>query len=762
MILPAIVSFRGAKEHPEDNVIDYNYFTLSIVYFLCLFYPLRSKIMDLSTFNQVIETQHQGVVKVLRDVISDSKLCLFDACVLTYIIRMLEGQTTKESHIADATVLEILSSYLVEFQCFDEQTALAKANAVTAAMDKAKLVQRPDDNDNKLDTAVTMGRQYEDNIRKAKTFGAQKVVVNTNEQWTWDDQRDAAKNERKKKKEQEKRVQMQDEYDVFLKERGLAGGNRVVKVHHKGATYSTDIKCEGIHIRMGKNLLITDTNLILLTGHRYGLVGSNGSGKTTLLRALSEGELEGVSPFVQIVHVEQEISGSSETPLEMILNADVERTNLVAEERELLKREDGSDRLAEVYARMDAIDAHSAEARAAAILHGLSFTQDMMIAPTKSLSGGWRMRVALARALFAEPEVLLLDEPTNHLDLHAVLWLEQFLRETWTRTLVVVSHSRSFMNEVCTEIVHLDQQHLTYYDGNYDQFEITRCERLKQLQRNFEAQEKQRDHMMAFVNRFRYNANRAKMAQSRLKALEKMEQLAPVMVEHGTVFRFPQPEDAPSPFLQVIDCEFGYKSGQTLFRDVNISIDVESRIALVGANGAGKSTFMKMCLGELEPRRGTVIRNQKIRIGHFAQHHLEHLTPQQTAVEFMRSKYPNVEDQLLRAHLGSFGIGGDKALQPIYTLSGGQKSRVALAWITYNRPHLLLLDEPTNHLDIDTVSALLQALLEYRGGLLVVSHDESFITTLCEDIYVCQEGSVARFEGDFEAYRASIAKTIKL
>jgi ATP-binding cassette subfamily F protein 3 len=268
--------------------------------------------------------------------------------------------------------------------------------------------------------------------------------------------------------------------------------------------------------------------------------------------------------------------------------------------------------------------------------------------------------------------------------------------------------------------------------------------------------------MQAFVDRFRYNANRAKMAQSRIKALERMETISAVMVEAQFQFHFPEPDAAPTPFLQVIDAEFGYKSGSSLFKDVNFGLDDSSRIVLVGANGAGKSTFMKMCMGQLEPVSGQVIRNQKVRVGHFAQHHLEHLTPQLTSVEFMRSKFPHVDDQHLRSHLGSLGLSGDKALQPIYTLSGGQKSRLVLSWITFTKPHLLMLDEPTNHLDIDTVNALLQALLEFKGGLLVVSHDEHFITSLCDDIYVCGDNRLEKFDGDFLEYKASIVKKMKL
>jgi ATP-binding cassette subfamily F protein 3 len=720
--------------------------------------------IDAAAFSQTVESHDKGVVAALRSVVNDNKLMLLDLCVLSYLLRMLEGQMTPESYLPDDSIVETLSVYLTEFDCYESEAAAeAAARAVVAAMDKSGTTQRPKEIE-ALSRPLTIGKQYEDNMRRAGLFTGQKVTVNTNDEWSWTGNRDTAKTERLKRKEESKKTALQDEYEEYLKKRGIAVNAKVVKLHHKDDSYGGvgDIRCNNIQIRMGKQLLFDEASLTLLMGHSYGFVGKNGAGKTTLLRALSEGELEGINPFVQILHVEQEISACNESPIQVVLEADAERAGLMREEQELLKAEDdaSSARLSEIYERMDAIDAHSAEARAATILHGLSFTTEMMNEPTRMLSGGWRMRVALARALFVEPDVLLLDEPTNHLDLHAVLWLEQFLT-TWPKTLVTVSHSRSFLNAVCTEIVHLEHQKLTYYKGDYDSFESTRAEQLKLQAKTHETQEKQKAHMQAFVDKFRYSAARAKMAQSRLKAIERMEMVGAVTIDHGFSFSFPDPEEAGSPYLQVVDCEFGYKAGSTLFTDVNFSVDVDSRIALVGPNGAGKSTFVKMCLAQLEPRKGQVIRNPHVRIGHFAQHHLDLLTPQQSSLEFMRIKFPSAEEPQLRAHLGSFGLSADKALQPIYTLSGGQKSRLALAWITHTKPHMLLLDEPTNHLDIDTVDALLRALLEFKGGLLVVSHDEHFINTLCEETYVCGAGQLKKYPGDFDDYKNSISAKLK-
>ncbi|ORC93308.1 ABC transporter [Trypanosoma theileri] len=723
--------------------------------------------MDVVQVKAVLDARHPDVVRLFQESVPEVGLRRLDECVLEYLLKMLEGQMDPESYLPDETIQQTLKLYFTEFDvCANDEAVQKAVEEIYTKMEAAGLVQKPKEDSSRLVNAISIGRQYEENLKKATMIGSvgKVALVNTNEDWTWETKRNAAKETRRKRKEEEKKSMLTEEYEEFLRKRGIASAATIVKLHHKneGAQYSTDIRCENIHIHMGKQVLLDNTELTILTGHKYGLVGRNGTGKTTLLRALTERELEGVSPFVQILHVEQEVVAGNDSPLQVILASDVEREQLLKEEQELLKRSDdeASARLKDVYERLDLIEAHSAEARAASILSGLSFTREMMTGPTKNLSGGWRMRVALARALFVEPDVLLLDEPTNHLDLFAVLWLEQFLRD-WRRTLVVVSHSRSFLNNVCEEIIHLNDKKLEYYTGNYDQFELTRVEQLRQQKKTHEAQEKQRAHMQKFIDRFRYNANRAKMAQSRIKMLERMEFVSDVKYDPQFSFRFPEPEAVSGSYLQMVDAEFGYKPGEVLFRDVNFGLDDSSRIGLLGANGAGKSTFMNLCLGKLEPRQGHVVRNKKIRIAHFAQHHLESLTPQLSSIEFMRSKFPHIEDQQLRAHLGSLGLAGDKALQPIYTLSGGQKSRVVLAWITFTRPHLLLLDEPTNHLDIDTVDALIEALLEFKGGLLVISHDEHFITSLCDEMHVCANESIKRFDGDFTEYREVVLKQLR-
>eukprot|EP00796_Vickermania_ingenoplastis_P008598 gene8600-6036_t len=722
--------------------------------------------MDAATTIELSKSNPE-LLRVFRNHVPEMGFLQLDPCVVEFLIKMLEGQTNPESYLPEAEIEEAFRLYFREFNVFSSEKALQNAiKAIVDEMERRHLTQKPKEESSRLASAVSIGRQFEESVKKAAMIKSVGKVTqaNTNEDWSWETKRNQTKDIRKKRREDEKKAMLAEEYEEFLRKRGIANASAIMKLHHKGegTTYSTDIRCEGIRIRLGKTLLLDNTDLTLITGHKYGLVGRNGAGKTTLLRALSEHELEGVSPFMQILHVEQEIVAGSETPLQVLLSTDVERELLLKEEQELLKRsdDDANLRLNDVYARLDAIDAHSAESRAATILHGLSFTREMMNSPTTSLSGGWRMRVALARALFVEPDVLLLDEPTNHLDLFAVMWLEQFLQD-WKKTLVVVSHSRTFLNNVCKEMIHLEGLHLSYYTGNYDQFEITRVEQLRQQKKQHDTQEKQRAHIQSFIDKFRYSAARAKMAQSRIKALERMETVADVVSDPQFSFQFPEPEPISGSYIELVDCEFGYKAGSTLFKDVNMSIDDSARIVLVGANGAGKSTFLNMCRGKLEPRTGHVTRNKKIRIAHFAQHHLETLTPQLSSVEFLRSKFPHVEEQQIRAHLGKMGLSGDRALQPIYTLSGGQKSRLVLSWITFIKPHLLLLDEPTNHLDIDTVNALIEALLAYRGSLVVISHDEYFITSLCDDIYVCDRESVKKFDGDFQEYRKMITKQLK-
>uniref|UniRef100_A0A7S1T603 Probable ATP-dependent transporter ycf16 n=1 Tax=Compsopogon caeruleus TaxID=31354 RepID=A0A7S1T603_9RHOD len=547
------------------------------------------------------------------------------------------------------------------------------------------------------------------------------------------------------------------------------------KVHVAAGT--RDVRIEGIDLSFGGLQLLEGANINLAYGRRYGVIGRNGIGKTSLLKAVARRELP-LPEDMDVLYVEQEVTADERTPLQIVLDSDSERKNLLEEEHALQaqlatvdpsQEEELNARLADIYAKLEEIGAGEAEGRAAGILSGLGFDTDMQKQPSRDFSGGWRMRIAIAGALFREPLLLLLDEPTNHLDLQAVIWLGAYL-EQWPHTIVLVSHSRDFLNTVCTDILHVKDKQLHPYSGNYDDFEKSRSERLKELLRTSEAQEMRRAHIQKFVDRFRYNAKRAAMAQSRIKILQKMDENRVVLPSEEDEFRFSFPDPGPlatsHAVIQLSGVKFGYQIADStatreIFSNIDLSVDTDSRIALVGPNGAGKSTLIKLLTGDNVPIAGELKRSPKLKIGYFTQHHLDQLILWRTPLEHLSSLFPNATLPDLRSHLSNVGVRTEKQLRPINTLSGGEKSRVAFSVITYSKPHILLLDEPTNHLDLDTIDALVDALNEFKGGILCVSHDARLISTVCDEILICKDGSVKSFGGDFLEYRQHLVRELQ-
>ncbi|XP_067140613.1 ATP-binding cassette sub-family F member 3 [Centruroides vittatus] len=539
------------------------------------------------------------------------------------------------------------------------------------------------------------------------------------------------------------------------------------KLEAKGNNRSKDIKISNFDVAFGDKVLLLGADLTLVYGRRYGMVGRNGIGKSTLLRMISGGHLK-IPSHISILHVEQEVVGDDTTALESVLQCDEERQSLLKEEKELTAKIhnieeseeiDMNARLAEVYAQLQQIEADKAPARASVILAGLGFTPKMQQTATREFSGGWRMRIALARALFSKPDLLLLDEPTNMLDMKAIIWLENYL-QNWPTTLLVVSHDRKFLDTVPTDIIHFHSQRMDAYRGNYENFVKAMTEKLKCQQREYEAQQQYRAHVQVFIDKFRYNAKRASLVQSKIKMLEKLPEIKPVTKEAQVTLKFTDPEALSPPILQLDDVSFSYVEGQPVLGNVNLSANMESRICIVGDNGSGKTTLLKLLTNELDPTKGIRHAHRNLVIGYFTQHHVDQLDMNLSSVEFLAKKFPGKPVEEYRRQLGRFGISGDLALQSVASLSGGQKSRVAFAAMSVPNPHFLVLDEPTNHLDVETVEALGDALNKYKGGLVLVSHDQQLIELVCKELWVCSNGSVTSISGGFSQYRRLVEQEL--
>ncbi|KAF8781754.1 ATP-binding cassette sub-family F member 3 like protein [Argiope bruennichi] len=657
----------------------------------------------------------------------------------------------------------------------DEEDIKDLCSQLLKALKSGPEVENNKRNENKILSAPVCLGSLAENFEN-ETEEVASIWLKQRESQSYVDQRKLEKAEAKLKSKQEKRDtndKITTPSNVIISKEATAvqaTSKKEARMDQKGSNKSMDIKIENFDISFGDKTLLTGADLTLVYGRRYGMVGRNGIGKSTLLRMVSSGQLK-ISNHISVLHVEQEVVGNDTIALDSVLECDEKRQSLIEEEKKILQSlnnngpssEDSqsSGRLQEIYAELQQMEADKAPARASVILAGLGFSPEMQRKATKEFSGGWRMRIALARALFSKPDLLLLDEPTNMLDMKAIIWLENYL-QTWESTILVVSHDRRFLDTVATDILHFHSQHIESYRGNYENFVKTMTEKLKHQQREYEAQQQYRAHVQEFIDKFRYNAKRASLVQSKIKMLEKLPELKPVEKETSVVLRFPNPEFLQPPVLQLDEVTFAYPSSPDtiILNNVNLSANMGSRICIVGDNGSGKTTLLKLLIGDHEPTKGIRHAHRNLVIGYFTQHHVDQLDMNVSSLEFLAKRFPGKPSEEYRRQLGCFGVTGDLALQSVASLSGGQKSRVAFAAMAMLHPHFLILDEPTNHLDVETVDALGIALQNFTGGVVLVSHDEQLIEMVCQELWVCRNGTVSSISGGFAQYRKLVEEEL--
>jgi len=510
-----------------------------------------------------------------------------------------------------------------------------------------------------------------------------------------------------------------------------------------------------LQIRRGTNVLLDNASATINPGQKVGLVGKNGCGKSTLI-SLLKNEMSadaGNMTFPNnwaLAWVNQETPALDVPAIEYVIDGDREFRQLESELHAANERDDGN-AIAHAHSKLDAIQAWTIPARAASLLSGLGFSQSQLQQPVKSFSGGWRMRLNLAQALICRSDLLLLDEPTNHLDLDAVIWLEKWLK-SYTGTLVLISHDRDFLDPIVDKILHIEQQTLNEYTGNYSSFERQRATKLAQQQSLFESQQEKVAHLQSYIDRFRAQATKAKQAQSRIKMLERMELIAPAHVDNPFHFSFRSPESLPDPLLRMEKVSAGY-GDTTILDSIKLNLVPGSRIGLLGRNGAGKSTLIKLLAGTMAPLQGDIGLSKGVKLGYFAQHQLEFLRAEDSPLQHLVRLANKETEQQLRDYLGGFGFHGDKVTDPTGRFSGGEKARLVLALIVWQRPNLLLLDEPTNHLDLDMRQALTEALIDFEGAMVVVSHDRHLLRSTTDDLYLVHGGKVEQFDGDLEDYQ---------
>ncbi|KAF3669130.1 ABC transporter F family member 4 [Capsicum annuum] len=588
-----------------------------------------------------------------------------------------------------------------------------------------------------------------------------------------------------------KKEALRDDHDAFT----VVIGSRtsVLEGQDDADANVKDISIENFSVAARGKELLKNTSVKISHGKRYGLVGPNGMGKSTLLKLLAWRKIP-VPKNIDVLLVEQEVVGDDRTALEAVVSANEELIKLreeaaslqnaaasVGETEDDVDGDDVVERLSELYEKLQLMGSDAAEAQASKILAGLGFTKEMQGRSTRSFSGGWRMRISLARALFVQPTLLLLDEPTNHLDLRAVLWLEEYLCR-WKKTLVVVSHDRDFLNTVCSEIIHLHDMKLHFYRGNFDDFESGYEQRRKEMNKKFEVYDKQvkaakRSGSRAQQEKVKERAKFVAAKESKKKGKDKVDEdetptEAPKKWRDYTVeFHFPEPTELTPPLLQLIEVSFSYPNRPDFrLSNVDVGIDMGTRVAIVGPNGAGKSTLLNLLAGDLVPTEGEVRRSQKLRIGRYSQHFVDLLTMDETPVQYLLRLHPDQvgpsKQEAVRAKLGKFGLPSHNHLTPILKLSGGQKARVVFTSISMSKPHILLLDEPTNHLDMQSIDALADALDEFTGGVVLVSHDSRLISRVCDDeerseIWIVENGTVEKFPDTFDEYKAELIREIR-
>ncbi|KAH8400454.1 hypothetical protein KR222_000446 [Zaprionus bogoriensis] len=587
----------------------------------------------------------------------------------------------------------------------------------------------------------------------------------------------------KEKKKQKKQQEYERQMELMTKKGGTGhsdlDNNFTMSQVQKSAgqqaalEHAVDIKIENFTISAKGNDLFVNANLLIAHGRRYGLVGPNGHGKTTLLRHIATRAFA-IPPNIDVLLCEQEVVATDKTAIETILEADVKRTELLQKSEQLEKQFAAGDlsvqeELNDTFAELKAIGAYSAEARARRILAGLGFSKEMQDRPTNRFSGGWRMRVSLARALYLEPTLLMLDEPTNHLDLNAVIWLDNYL-QGWKKTLLIVSHDQSFLDNVCNEIIHLDQKKLQYYKGNYSMFKKMYVQKRREMIKEYEKQEKRLRELKAHGQSKKAAEKKQKETLTRKQEKNKTKQqkqdedegpqeLLARPKEYIVKFRFPEPSQLQPPILGVHNVTFSFPGQKPLFIKADFGIDLTSRVAIVGPNGVGKSTFLKLLLGELEPQEGEQRKNHRLHVGRFDQHSGEHLTAEESAAEYLQRLF-NLPHEKARKALGSFGLVSHAHTIKMKDLSGGQKARVALAELCLSAPDVLILDEPTNNLDIESIDALAEAINEYEGGVIIVSHDERLIRETGCTLYVIEDQTINEIDGEFDDYRKEVLDSL--